>query len=297
MTLSIIVPVYKTEDTLDRCLQSLTGQSFTNLDIILVDDQSPDACPRKCDEWAEKDNRIRVIHQANKGLSEARNAGIAIARGDFITFVDSDDFLDPHTYEEVMPLTDDADIVEFPVFRFYGSPHQSLLSFKQQCYTDMGKYWLEARVYEHTYAWNKIYRRQLFDGVSFPPGRLYEDIATLPTLIKKSTRIITTDKGVYYYCYNPNGITATPQGSLLELLLEGHLAVMECWCDDTCYMKALNVQLDVCRLTGHAPKLPHRFVSVFAKGLTAKERLKAVILDLFGIKGICKINTFIRTKS
>lgn len=92
--LSVIIPVYRTERTLERCVKSILEQSYHDLEVILVDDGSPDNCPQLCDEWALKDSRIRVIHKPNGGLSDARNAGIDAATGDCLTFVDADDFLD-----------------------------------------------------------------------------------------------------------------------------------------------------------------------------------------------------------
>ena len=110
MKLSVVIPVYRVEATLDRCVESVVGQSFDDIEVILVDDGSPDGCPARCDEWARRDERITVIHKPNGGLSDARNAGIERASGEFITFVDSDDFLDRRTYELVMPLAQQADI-------------------------------------------------------------------------------------------------------------------------------------------------------------------------------------------
>ena len=206
MKLSVIVPVYRVEATLDRCVESIIGQTFSDLEVILVDDGSPDNCPAMCDEWAEKDGRIRVIHKQNGGLSDARNAGIGIARGEHLTFVDSDDFLATDTYEKVLPLSKDADIVEFPVYRFYGSSSQAVAGFGDHIYHDMEEYWLKGRAYEHTYAWNKIYRRQLFSDVRYPVGRVFEDIHTLPLLLMQAKSVVTTSKGLYYYCANNQGL-------------------------------------------------------------------------------------------
>jgi len=89
--ISVIVPIYKVEEYLDRCVRSIAEQTYTNLEIILVDDGSPDGCPAMCDRWAEKDSRIKVIHKENGGLSDARNAGLRIAMGEYISFIDSDD--------------------------------------------------------------------------------------------------------------------------------------------------------------------------------------------------------------
>ena len=290
MKLSVIIPVYRVEATLDRCLQSVVGQTFTDLEVILVDDGSPDGCPQKCDEWGRQDGRIRVVHKQNGGLSDARNTGIALARGEYLTFVDSDDFLDVDTYAKVLPLADGSDIVEFPVFKGYGSSAQCLLDFGESTYEKMEDYWLRGQAYEHTYAWNKIYRRELFQGICFPKGRVFEDVWTLPLLLQRAKRVVTTRQGLYYYCLNPQGITATASGPQLEMLLEAHLRTMGHWTDDRYYMHVLNIQMDVCELTGKAARLPGRRVDVLGKGLPHRQRLKAVALRLLGIDRLCKLN-------
>ena len=105
MKLSVIVPVYQVEATLDRCVASIVGQTFSDLEVILVDDGSSDRSPQLCDEWAAKDSRVRVIHKTNGGLSDARNAGLDVATGDFVTFVDSDDYLESDNYQHVLLLS------------------------------------------------------------------------------------------------------------------------------------------------------------------------------------------------
>lgn len=297
MKLSIIIPVYRVEATLERCLESVVGQSFGDFEVIVVDDGSPDICPQLCDEWAMKDSRIHVIHKANGGLSDARNAGLDVAQGEWVTFVDSDDFLSTDTYREVMPLTADADIVEFPLIRFYGSPSQQLVSFKPAVCHDMQDYWLRQHAYEHCYAWNKIYRRSLFDEVRFPVGRVFEDVATLPQLLARAKSVRLTDCGCYYYCANSRGITSTATGRELQMLLNAHLKVMDKWCDSRYYMHVLNIQLDVSRLLGISPALPCRRVSPLTKGLTPAQRIKALMTDIIGIKGLCKLNKMIHGRS
>ena len=290
--LSIVIPVYNVEDTLEQCLQSIVGQTFSDMEVIIVDDGSPDHCPQMCDEWAEKDSRIRVIHKENGGLSDARNAGIDMAQGEFITFVDSDDYLDLDTYVKVMNRAADtgADIVEFPVYRFYGSARQSMLHLNDQLYTDMRTYWLEAQAYAHCYACNKIYRHDLFKDVHFPTGIVFEDVATLPLLLRETKRIRTTGKGCYFYCLNEAGITSTAQGPQLEMLLKSHLHIIDRWCDDLYYMHVLNIQMDVTELTGHAPTLPYRKVNPLTKSLTFNNRIKALALNIIGIDRLCRLN-------
>ena len=152
--LSVIIPVYCVEATLERCLQSVVGQTFRDIEVILVDDGSPDGCPQLCDEWAARDSRISVIHQRNRGLSAARNAGLDAAQGEWVTFADSDDFLDTDTYALLMAQADDCDLLEYPFYWHYGSAEQQLRLTTAETYDDAADYWLRGHAYEHTYAWN-----------------------------------------------------------------------------------------------------------------------------------------------
>ena len=288
--LSVIIPVYRTERTLERCVKSILQQSYHDLEVILVDDGSPDNCPQLCDEWARRDSRIRVVHKPNGGLSDARNAGIDAATGDCLTFVDADDFLAPDTYAQVMPKAAGSDIVEFPIYWHYTGKDERLMRFQPADYDDMGRYWLEGEAYTHTYACNKVFRRVLFGDVRFPKGRVFEDAATLPLLLEHARRVSTVDAGLYYYVANPAGITAQATGQELTMLLEHHLAVIPRWCDARYYLHVLNIQMDVCELTNAEPRLPAFSVSPLARRLSLKQRLKATILNLLGIKRICKLN-------
>lgn len=299
MKLSVIIPVYCVENTLERCVQSVVSQSYKDLEIILVDDGSPDNCAQLCDEWSQRDKRIRVIHKQNGGLSDARNAGLDIVKGEFITFVDSDDYLAADTYAEVMKLTEEADIVEFPFVKDYdvfskdNRKRQSAVNHFRE-YRDMGRYWLKGFAYEHCYAWNKVYRSELFDGVRFPKGQVFEDVATLPLILTNVKCLKVTNKGLYHYTDNEHGITATATGQELKMLLQAHLRILPQWQDDRYYMHVLNIQLDVCRMTGEQPELKKRHVSPFAKGLSISQRLKAIVINTLGIKVLCHINKRIR---
>lgn len=290
MTLSVIIPVYRVEHTLSRCVESVIRQTFDDWEIILVDDGSPDDSPRLCDEWAARDSRIHVIHQKNGGLSSARNAGIDAAQGRFITFLDSDDYLDIDTYRQVIPFMEQADIVEFPFYKFFGSQRQCLVSFSPTIYDNMRTYWLKGYAYEHCYAWNKLFRSELFEDVRFPVDYVFEDVAVMPLLLAKAHTVMTTDVGLYYYCANDKGITSTATGRELNMLLEAHFQQFPKCMDDRYYMHILNIQLDVCRLTDLQPRLPKRWVNPFAKGLTFKLRFKALFINVIGINGLCRIN-------
>ncbi len=290
MKLSIVIPVYNMENTLDRCVESMLHQGIDDFEVILVDDGSQDRSGQICDEWARCDTHITMIHRQNGGLSAARNTGIEKATGELITFVDPDDYLQDETYKAIMTLAEKHDIVEFPVCRLFKSERQETLSLSNKVYTDMALYWLEGKGYTHTYACNKIYKKHLFDQIRYPEGRVFEDAATLPKLLLAAKDICTTDQGLYCYCWNDEGITAKAKGTELESLLNGHLESLKLWCDAVFYLHVLNIQMDVCELTGKSPVMPFIRINPFGKGMDLKLRMKALALNVFGIKGICNIN-------
>ena len=287
MKLSIVVPVYRVEATLTRCVESLLGQSFSDFEVILVDDASPDNSPQLCDQWAQSDSRIRTVHrQQNGGLSAARNTGLDMAQGEYVTFVDSDDYMGQGTLETVMGAIEDNDLLEYPAWCYWGSRRQRLLMLEDRVYTNTDDYWLECQAYLHTYAWNKICRRSLFQTVRFPEGKVFEDAYTLPRLLKQARRVATTSKGLYYYCWNSQGITATAQGPELRMLLDAHLT-SGMPIDDRYYMHLVNIQIDVAEQTGDEPRLPCRRTKPAG---SIKQRLKAAMLNTLGIKGICTLS-------
>ena len=279
MKLTVVIPVYRVEATLDRCVESVLIQDIDDMEVILVDDGSPDSCPKMCDEWAEKDSRISVIHKENGGLSEARNAALDVAKGDYVTFVDSDDWLDEGTYKAILNLMDDNDIVEYPV------AHR--LSLSDRSYENMDDYWLKEQAYTHTFAWNKVYRRTLFNGIRYPKGKVFEDVYTLPLLLRKAKRISTTSQGCYHYEWNPAGITATADGEKLAMLLEAHLT-SGMPIDDSYYMYLVNIQMDVWEQTRAPIILPKRKVNT--RVLNNKQRIKAIFLNILSINILCIIN-------
>ena len=282
MILSVIIPIYRVEQTLDRCLKSVVSQNCDNMEVILVDDGSPDRCPQMCDEWAAKDKRIRVIHKENGGLSDARNAGIEIAQGEFITFVDSDDWLQADTYPHLLSLIGDADLLEYSI------AEKAVLS--EHTYTDINEYWLKGKAYLHCYAWNKIYKRKLFEEIRFPKGKVFEDVYTLPKLLRHCSKIITTGKGFYHYSTNPQGITATAGGTELTMLLDAHLDT-GMPIDDEYFMYLLNIQMDVWELTGASIKLPDR--QLHASSFNGTKKIKAIAYNTLGIYNLCQLNKLI----
>ena len=277
MKLSVVIPVYRVEATLERCVKSVLAQHVDDMEVILVDDGSPDSCPQMCDEWATKDPRIKVIHKQNGGLSDARNAGIDIAVGDYITFVDSDDYIADDTYPALLAQMSDVDLLEYAV--------AGRLSLTEHRYDNADEYWLTTKAYTHTYAWNKIYRRALFSKVRYPKGKVFEDVFTLPPLLRQCSGIATTSHGFYHYCYNPKGITACADGQQLAMLLDAHLT-NDMPMDDEYYMHLLNIQIDVWERTGNDIRLPYRKVS--PQGLTVSRKAKAILQNLMGIKTLCR---------
>lgn len=300
MRLSIIIPVYRVENTLARCIDSVLGQSYTDYELILVDDGSTDSSGSICDKYAEADPRVRVIHRRNGGLSVARNTGLDIATGDYVTFIDSDDFLGDNTLAILMSRLSahpDYDILEYPLCWHYGAPDQKVVKFGVHEYDDMSEYWLEGKAFTHTYAWNKIYVRRLFDEVRFPPQTLYEDAHTLPLLLQRAHLVATTEEGLYYYTSNPDGITMHPDGKGLDHLLDAHLRQMRHLGIERqlseYYCHVLNIQLDVYGYTRQAPLLPSPDFSSASIGslpVGRKTRWKLRLLKIIGIKHLCQLH-------
>lgn len=295
MKLSIIIPVYDVEATLNQCVESVVTQDYNDFELLLIDDGSLDKCPQICDRWASKDKRIRVVHQKNGGLSDARNTGIELAQGDYITFIDSDDYIGANTLSPLMNHLKNypqIDILEYPAFLFFGSPKQEELSFPEETvYHDAGTYWYECHAYRHSYAWNKIYKKKLFRNVRYPTGVVFEDVYTLYRLLNNTSTIATINSGRYYYCYNPRGITATADGPELRMLLQHHVGIIQAAqrrdpSFQTYYLHVVNIQIDVYEATGDAPILPyiHLTPSLF-KGIA---KLKAITLNKLGINKLCE---------
>lgn len=200
--ISVIVPVYKVEAYLDRCVQSIVDQTYTNLEIILVDDGSPDRCPQMCDEWAKRDNRIRVIHQKNRGSGAARNAALDVARGELIAFVDSDDYVAPNLYEHLYALlTQGAEIAECDYIEVLND-NASFNSekCKTRIYTVTEA--LKEHIQDHLFRqliWNKLYCRKVINQVRFPQDRIIDDEFWTYRVIANANKLIYTSCCMYAY--------------------------------------------------------------------------------------------------
>lgn len=202
--ISVIVPVYKVEPYLDKCVSSIVNQTYTNLEIILVDDGSPDSCPAMCDAWAEKDSHIRVIHKTNGGLSDARNAGMAVATGELMAFVDSDDWIAPDMYGYLYQrLTEDnSDIAACGVqmvwedkklCRMLTRAGSYVLNQEESMRAIIEESWLKQPV------WYKLYKTDLIRDILFPMGKCHEDVFWSYQAVGIAKKVSVSDHVGYYY--------------------------------------------------------------------------------------------------
>ena len=232
MMLSIIVPVYKVRDYLSRCVESILEQMSSDFELILVDDSCPEGCGAICDTYALKNPNVRVIHQTNRGLSAARNAGIDLAKGEYITFVDSDDALSPNTYAQNMRiLLADAEIeiLEYPVHEHVGGTRSKHLTFTPRKVSGVSVFqdWVKHKGYEHAYAWNKIYKRHLFETLRYPEGENFEDLFLTPKLYECCQCAYYSNLGEYLYYDHAGSISNTPSIEGISLLLRNRVTLYQ----------------------------------------------------------------------
>lgn len=205
---SIIVPVYNVEKYLDKCLASILRQTFKNFECIIIDDGSPDNSNAIIDKYVKLDERFKVLHQQNMGVSAARNAGLAIAQGDYIAFVDSDDYIS-NEYLEKFALkiaNTDADIVICGFIEVL-KDSQKTVCFEAPS-TEVIKQNILADIWP-SYPWNKCYKKYLFENIRFPVGKIFEDLLTIPELcLSAKTIVCIPDKLYYYNRQNLNSITS-----------------------------------------------------------------------------------------
>lgn len=208
--ISVIVPVYKVEKYLKKCVNSILTQTYSKLEIILVDDGSPDNCGVLCDEYALKDDRIKVIHQENKGLSAARNTGIDASHGDYLCFVDSDDLVTPDYCQVLYDLLkdNDYDFSVCGVCRFEDGDNPILKMTDLNNKVWKSKEFLKEQVNKNSEfgVWNKLYRRSVFSKMRFAEGRLNEDVIWSADLAVNTTNCIETKSQHYCYRQRNSGI-------------------------------------------------------------------------------------------
>ena len=206
--ISVIVPVYRVESYLEKCLDSITGQTYTDLEILLIDDGSPDRCGEICDRYAAVDHRIQVFHTENHGLSAARNLGLEHAEGDYIGFVDSDDWIEANMYECLLRAVkeNDADIgvcgrfMEYPKKTEIISPSLGVFIQKQAVEA-------LARLEIRNAVWDKIWKRECFTDIRFPDGRVYEDSATTYRFFLQAEKVVCISETLYHYRIRTDSIS------------------------------------------------------------------------------------------
>ena len=211
--ISVIVPVYNVEKYLPKCVDSILNQTYRNLEIILVDDGTPDTSGVICDAYAARDSRVKVIHKENGGLSSARNAGIDIARGEYLGFVDSDDWIEPDTYESLLALA-----LKYSVKLVCGGRYdvdaatgnrtvglcpkaEDVISGEEMC----GRIFLWDQM--DSAAVDKLYHRSLFEQIRYPYGKVCEDVPTTYRIALKSGKVALCPKPFYNYYHRENSIT------------------------------------------------------------------------------------------
>lgn len=233
--ISIIVPVYNVERFLPRCLESLMAQTYETLEIILVDDGATDSSGAICDEYAAKDSRITVIHKKNGGLSSARNAGLEIARGAYIGFVDSDDWVEPEMYGHMLSLAKkyDAKLVcagRYDVEESTGEKTVGLCPEKEEVVTGQE---LVGRIFTwdglDSAAWDKLYHRSILQNFRYPLGKICEDVPVTYRIVLEAGKAVLCDRPFYNYFHRAGSITKTKTISEKNFHLSEHTAVIYPW--------------------------------------------------------------------
>lgn len=212
--ISVVVPIYKSELYLDRCIISIVEQTYRNLEIILVDDGSPDSCPQICDKWEKKDSRIKVIHQKNSGVSMARNAGISNANGKYLMMVDSDDYIYygmvEALYKEMKSHDADLSICDFiegsaSTFEFIYDLSASVEVIKAE--NALKRIYIDSKkALQYVVPWGKLYKKELFEGIQYPEGKIFEDIYVTHQILYRCDKIAVLPQKLVYYFQYPESI-------------------------------------------------------------------------------------------
>jgi glycosyltransferase involved in cell wall biosynthesis len=232
--ISLIVPVYNISKHLERCITSIINQSYKHIEIILVDDGSTDTSGQICDRYREKDSRITVVHQTNKGLSGARNAGLSIMRGDYVGFVDGDDFIDTFMYETLLKaiIAHEADVVQTGFH--HADEHGNIIdtvTFKEASYLNANEMF-HARFKEnniHVGVWTKLYKNEIFKKIRFFEGYVFEDYAILPNILNECKKFVVIEGAFYNYASNPTGISSAAANlTVIKSRLKTPLYVLQC---------------------------------------------------------------------
>jgi len=240
--LSIIVPVYNVENYLAQCVDSIINQPYNDFELILVDDGSTDKCGEICDSYAESDKRIKVIHKENGGLSSARNVGLDIAKGKYLSFIDSDDFISEDYYQQniqFMLSNSKIDILVSQFCRFDNNNNSVVFNKKRllQKKADIVSYMMSTEYIGS--AWINIYKKNIFLNVRYPEGKIFEDGYILTEIVDKANCVYISDIGIYYYRMRKDSIMGSKKSQ-------------KYWCD---ILETHNKQLDYCYTISDNKKL------------------------------------------
>ena len=230
--ISVIVPVYKVEKYLNECIDSILAQTFTDFELILVDDGSPDNCPALCDAAAAKDSRIRVIHQQNKGLSGARNAGIEIARGNWLSFIDSDDSIDKTCLEKMhrAAVQSGAEVASCNILyleadgsrsSYQDTPLRNEVISREEAIHRI-------RLTPLVQAATRLHRRDVFADLRFPVGKNYEDAFTTPEVLEHINLVACVEDVLYHYRLNPEGIMRGTASLKIMDEIDANYGLLQC---------------------------------------------------------------------
>lgn len=270
--ISIVVPIYNVELYLQECLESIIHQTYKKLEIILVDDGSPDGCPQICDSYQQKDQRIKVVHKTNGGLSDARNAGINVATGELISFVDSDDIISRKFIELLYKPFQKSKNVDISICKFkpfYNNKLKHSFTESQSIEVDLDTL-LSQNASLNTFlsmecnsACNKLYRRRLFENIKFPKGKIYEDVSTTYKLLFNSNKIYSTQSQLYYYRVRSGSIMGAKSFSL----------------DYLNFVDAIHETIDWLYANGHSRYIKYYYPALLMPEMYAWWGLKNIIKD------------------
>ena len=309
--ITVIVPIYHVEKYLHRCIDSIIGQTYKNLEIILVDDGSGDACVSICDEYARKDSRIVVIHKENGGLSDARNKGIEVAKGEYLAFVDSDDYIHRDMFTILMDtlLQTDSDVSMCSYKYVYdGKVDENDESFGSDLPIDLmdghkahNRYYSGDIKLELTVAWNKLYKRELFTELRYPKGKIFEDEFTTYKALYKCSKICFVDLPLYYYLQRKDSIIGVMNGHRDSKVVAAYLQRIDFYRDNNeealwrkgvmhCLHMMCYFNLNCARSAGADGGIKKCYRKVFlrsvnsyekaAKGFSAREKFEIILYKL-----------------
>jgi len=235
--LSVIVPCYNVEQYLDKCVSSIVAQTYSNLEILLIDDGSPDRCGIFCDEWQERDSRVRVIHKQNEGLAYARKTGVENATGEYITFVDADDWIDPEMYADMMMalLSTNSEIAQCGVYLAHedGSLERRNHEQKTNTFEIIGRVESVLLILENkkwrSWMWNKIFKKHLLNNIKFLKGNGYAEDFVSMYAFHNSNQSVYLHKEYYFYLQRSDSISYDIKN--IQRALKNHIDFFEAWKD------------------------------------------------------------------